>query len=91
MMFDGKALKHAMAGIGVLVLGAGAVLIVEHCTACTPAQLAQAQKAAELAKDIHDCKILNGANKAGRDLCIVGVAIRHAGESLDDEKDAGGQ
>jgi hypothetical protein len=88
-MFNGRAIGHALAGLGILCLLGGLAFIVNQC-ACTPAQLAQAQKAAELAKDIHDCKVLNGANKAGRDLCIVGVAIKHAGESLDEPTDAGG-
>lgn len=37
MMVDGKAVQHALAGVGVLVLLGGVAMVVQYCTGCAAA------------------------------------------------------
>ena len=89
-MFNGRKVGHALTGLGMLCVAAGIVLIVEHCTACTPTQRAAIKEAGDFARDVHQCRILN-PNRTAMSLCMAGVAMRYAGENLDEPLDAGSE
>jgi hypothetical protein len=50
MMVDGKAVHHALAGVGILLILGGIAVVVQYCTGCSGTAAERALNAVEVAE-----------------------------------------